>query len=213
MRFDRFTLKAQEAVSAAQEIAFKRNNTETTPLHLLSALLQQEEGIVLPIIKKMGIDHAALDQGISSGVLSLPRLEKGIADARPSLELQDLLRRSMDEAEQLHDEYVSTEHLLLALEEDGGQAGRLMKVTGVTRETILRALTDVRGSQRVTDHNPESKYRALKRFTVDFVRLAHMGKLDPVIGRDEEIRRVSQVLTRRTKNNPVLIGEPGVGKT
>lgn len=211
--FEKFTVKAQEALASAQELAFKRNHTETTPVHLLFALVQQDEGVVVPVLKKMGVVLSGLVEGIERSLARLPRLERGMAEARPSLELQETIRGSMAEAEQLHDEFVSTEHLFLALVEDAGGAGKLLKESAVTRDGILRALTGVRGSQRVTDQNPESKYRALERFTRDFVDLARRGKLDPVIGRDEEIRRVSQVLSRRTKNNPVLIGEPGVGKT
>jgi ATP-dependent Clp protease ATP-binding subunit ClpB len=211
--FEKFTVKAQEALASAQELAFKRNHTETTPVHLLFALVQQDEGVVVPVLKKMGVVLSGLVEGIERSLARLPRLERGMAEARSSLELQETIRGSMAEAEQLHDEFVSTEHLFLALVEDAGGAGKLLKVSAVTRDGILRALTGVRGSQRVTDQNPESKYRALERFTRDFVDLARRGKLDPVIGRDEEIRRVSQVLSRRTKNNPVLIGEPGVGKT
>jgi len=213
IRFDKFTVKAQEALGSAQEISFKHNHTETTPAHLLSALLQQEEGIVVPAVKRMGVNLASIDDGIRSILSELPRLEKGISDVRPSGDLQEVLRRSIAEADQLRDEYVSTEHYLLALAEDTGEIGKLLKANGITRDGVLKALMGVRGSQRVTDQNPESKYRALERFTIDYVQQARMGKLDPVIGRDEEIRRVSQVLSRRTKNNPVLIGEPGVGKT
>jgi ATP-dependent Clp protease ATP-binding subunit ClpB len=211
--FERFTVKAQEAFASAQELAFKRNHTETTPIHLLFALVQQEEGVVVPVLKKIGVALSSLVESIERSLSGLPRLERGMAEARPSLELQEAIRASMAEAEQLHDEFVSTEHLLLALVEDAGEAGKLLKQGAATRDGILKALASVRGSQRVTDQNPESKYRALERFTRDFVDLARRGKLDPVIGRDEEIRRVSQVLSRRTKNNPVLIGEPGVGKT
>ncbi len=211
--FDRFTVKAQEALASAEEIAFKRNNTEATPLHLLDAVLGQEGGIALPVLKKMGVNIGAVGESIGKALLRLPKIEKGIPDVRPSIELQELIRRSMGEAESLRDEYVSTEHFLLALTEEKGEAGTILRDAGVEREGLLKALTSVRGSQRVTDQNPESKYQALERFTRDFVQLALMGKLDPVIGRDDEIRRVSQVLSRRTKNNPVLIGEPGVGKT
>ena len=211
--FDKFTVKAQEALASAQEIAFKRGNTETTPVHLLDAVLAQEEGVALPVLKKMGVNIGAVGAAIGEALQHHPRLEKGLPDVRPSIDLQELLRRSMEEAEKLRDEYVSTEHFLLALTEDKGEAGRILRGAGVERDGVMQALAGVRGSQRVTDQNPESKYRALERFTRDFVQLARRGKLDPVIGRDDEIRRVSQVLSRRTKNNPVLIGEPGVGKT
>jgi ATP-dependent Clp protease ATP-binding subunit ClpB len=211
--FEKFTVKAQEALAAAQEIAFKRNHTESTPLHLLAALLQQEEGIVVPVLKRTGAQVARIDRALEEALERLPRLDKGLVEARPSLELQELIRRSMHEADELKDDYVSTEHMLLALIEDRTGAGAVLRGGGVDRDGVLKALAGVRGSQRVTDQNPEAKYRALERFTRDFVALARRGKLDPVIGRDEEIRRVSQVLSRRTKNNPVLIGEPGVGKT
>jgi len=210
---DRFTVKAQEALSAAQEFAFKRNNTEMAPLHLLLALMRQEEGVIGPLLKRVGIALPGLEERLEHRLAELPRLEKGMGEGRPSIELQEVIKRSVSEAERLHDDYVSTEHFLLALLEDSSGAGDILRESGATRDAILRALAGVRGSQRVSDQNPESKYRALERFTRDFVELARRGKLDPVIGRDEEIRRVSQVLSRRTKNNPVLIGEPGVGKT
>jgi ATP-dependent Clp protease ATP-binding subunit ClpB len=211
--FDKFTVKAQEAISAAQELAFKGSNTETDPLHVLSALLDQEDGVIGPLLQKMGVATAGVRTGVEGLLNGLPRLEKGLGNAGLSVDLQEVIKRALREAEGLHDEYVSTEHLFLALADDRGAAGKLLAGSGVTRDGILKALASVRGSQRVTDQNPESKYRALERFTRDFVDLARRGKLDPVIGRDEEIRRVSQVLSRRTKNNPVLIGEPGVGKT
>jgi len=213
MNMDRFTVKAQEALSAAQEFAFKRNNTEMAPLHLLLALMRQEEGVIGPLLKRVGIALPGLEERLEHRLAELPRLEKGMGEGRPSIELQEVIKRSVSEAERLHDDYVSTEHFLLALLEDSSGAGDILRESGATRDAILRALAGVRGSQRVSDQNPESKYRALERFTRDFVELARRGKLDPVIGRDEEIRRVSQVLSRRTKNNPVLIGEPGVGKT
>ena len=210
---DRFTVKAQEALAASRDAAFKRRHTETTPVHLLHALVGQEDGIAIPILKKVGAVVEDLSGRIEAALAALPRLEKGISDAPPSPALQELLAASLNEAESLHDEYVSTEHLLLALSEERGEAGRILSRGGVRRDDLLKALESVRGSQRVTDQNPESRYQALERFTRDFVQLARQGRLDPVIGRDEEIRRVSQVLSRRTKNNPVLIGEPGVGKT
>jgi ATP-dependent Clp protease ATP-binding subunit ClpB len=211
--FEKFTVKAQEAIASAQELAQRKNHTETTPLHLLSALLQQEEGVILPLLKKMGVALSNLEDSIERSLSRLPRLEKGFGGSMPSIDLQEIIKRALSEADELHDDYVSTEHLFLALIGDQSGAGAVLGENGIAREAILKALAGVRGSQRVTDQNPESKYRALERFTRDFVDLARRGKLDPVIGRDEEIRRVSQVLSRRTKNNPVLIGEPGVGKT
>ena len=213
VNLNRFTVKAQEAIAAAQEEAFRRNHTEMTPLHLLDVLLKQEGGVVPPILEKMGIGLSGLEEDISKGLEALPRITKGISQAGASVDLQEVIKKAFEEADNLKDEYVSTEHLLLATVEVGGEAGKILKKHGVSRDSLLKALLGVRGSQRVTDQNPENKYRALERFTKDFVQLARQGKLDPVIGRDEEIRRVSQVLTRRTKNNPVLIGEPGVGKT
>jgi len=211
--FDKFTVKAQEALAHAQELASRRGNTESVPAHLLAVLLEQDDGIVMPVLGKMGAPVPRIRQGLAGVLEKLPKLERGIAEGRASIELQELIKRALEEAEGLRDDYVSTEHLLLALVDDRSEAGALLREWGVERDAILKALTSVRGSQRVTDQNPESKYRALERFTRDFVELARRGKLDPVIGRDEEIRRVSQVLSRRTKNNPVLIGEPGVGKT
>ncbi len=213
VNMNRFTVKSQEALAQAQERAFRENHTETTPLHLLDALIAQEEGIVPPVLGKMGVNTSGLKEALSSRIATLPKIAKGLSQAGASLELQEVIKKAFDEADELKDEYVSTEHLLLALSEVESDAKRLLSEFGVSRDGVLKALMSVRGSQRVTDQNPESKFRALERFTKDFVQLAKMGKLDPVIGRDEEIRRVSQVLTRRTKNNPVLIGEPGVGKT
>lgn len=211
--YDKLTVKAQEALTASQDLALRHNHTESTPVHLLAALLSQSDGVALPILKKLEVNTQVLDEAMERIFTGLPKLDHGVPEVRPSMELQELLRRSVTEAEQLKDEYISTEHLLLALVDDRGDVGRLLGEAGVTREGVLKALAGVRGSQRVTDQNPESKYMALERFTRDFVQLARRGKLDPVIGRDEEVRRVSQVLSRRTKNNPVLIGEPGVGKT
>jgi ATP-dependent Clp protease ATP-binding subunit ClpB len=210
---DRFTVKAQEALSVAHEIAFRGNNTEVLPVHLLAALVRQEDGIVAPLLRKLGADISSIESGVEDLVSCCPRIEKGLPDTRPSILFQETLKRAMEEADSLKDEYVSTEHLFLALLEESGDTGKLLASAGVTRNTALQALAGLRGSQRVTDQNAESRYRALERFTIDFGRLARTGKLDPVIGRDEEIRRVCQVLSRRRKNNPVLIGEPGVGKT
>ena len=210
---DRFTVKAQEALSAANETAFRANNTEVLPVHLLAALVRQEDGIAVPLLRKLGVDMSRIEDGIEEGLSRCPRIEKGLPDTRASLPLQEVIKKAMEEADSLHDDYVSTEHLFLALAGDRGETGKMLSAAGVTRDALLQVLAGMRGSQRVTDQNAESKYRALERFTTDFVKLARTGKLDPVIGRDEEIRRVSQVLSRRTKNNPVLIGEPGVGKT
>ncbi len=210
---DRFTVKTQEALSAAHEAAFRAKNTEVLPIHLLAVLVRQEDGIVTPLLKKLGVDMSRVENGIEEGLSRCARIDKGLPDTRPSLQFQEVVRKAMEEADSLHDEYVSTEHIFLALVEDSGETGKMLAAVGASRDAVLQALVGLRGSQRVTDQNAESRYRALEKYTIDFVKLARMGKLDPVIGRDEEIRRVSQVLSRRRKNNPVLIGEPGVGKT
>ncbi len=213
IRSDKFTVKAGEAIASARDVAFDNKNTELEPVHLLKSLVSQDGGVVNPVLKKVGVDIAELEADIRQVMDKLPRVDGGAVEVRPSQGFQELLRCSMSEADKLKDEYVSTEHFLMALAGDQGPAGRILSEIGADRDSILKALSGIRGSQRVTDQNPESKFMALERFTTDFVRLAERGKLDPVIGRDEEIRRVSQVLSRRTKNNPVLIGEPGVGKT
>src|SRR3954467_7818369 len=211
MRLDKFTVKAQEAVARSQEIAQQRDHSEVTPLHLLAALLAEEEGVVRPVLQKLGADPARIAQIVGSELERMPKAtgtQLGI-----SRETQDVFTQAQKEADRLKDEYVSTEHLLLALSETKSLARDILSVNGVKHSAILAALKDVRGGQRVTDQNPEDKYQALQRYGRDLVEMARQGKLDPVIGRDEEIRRTMQVLSRRTKNNPVLIGEPGVGKT
>jgi ATP-dependent Clp protease ATP-binding subunit ClpB len=215
MQPDRFTIKSQEALQAAQRLADERRNPQTMPEHLLAVLLEQEGGVVVPLLRKLGVDPAAVRRTNGEALDALPKLQ-GAGSPEPaggSSELVQILRDAEKEMRELKDEYVSTEHLLLAIAEHPGQAGRVMRSVGATRELLLKALSEVRGSHRVTDENPEDKYRALERFGRDLTEAAAAGKLDPVIGRDDEIRRVIQVLSRRTKNNPVLIGEPGVGKT
>src|SRR5687768_9524403 len=207
MRFDKFTLKAQEAVVRAQELAQQRDHSEILPLHLLAALLAQKEGVVLPLLQKIGTDVGHVGSSISFQLDSLPRAtgtQTGMARST-----QDVFTAAQKEADRLKDDYVSTEHLLLGLAKVKGEAQALLAGEGVTHDAILAALKDVRGGQRVTDQNPEDKYQALQKYGRDLVEMARQGKVDPVIGRDEEIRRVMQVLSRRTKNNPVLIGEPG----
>ena len=215
MRFDKFTLKAQEAVQNAQSLAEKSDHQQVDTLHLLVALLAQEDGAVVPTLQKLGADVAALKAGAVGALDKLPKVSGAAAgQLYVSPALKAALDTAWDEAGRLKDEYVSTEHLLLAMSDaSDSPAGQLLAGTGVSRDGILAALRTVRGSQRVTDPDPESKYQALERFSRDLTDAARAGKLDPVIGRDEEIRRVIQVLSRRTKNNPVLIGEPGVGKT
>jgi ATP-dependent Clp protease ATP-binding subunit ClpB len=214
IRWDKFTVKAQEAVQRANELASEHGNPELQPLHLLAALLEDKEGIVPPVLEKIGIGPQAVLSEIYGEMEKLPKVSGASAQAGLSQAVTQLLDRAFKEADTFKDEYVSTEHLLLAatqLKQDAAQ--QILARHGATHEAILKALTAVRGSQRITDQNPEAKYQALERYARDLTEQARKGKLDPVIGRDEEIRRVVQVLSRRTKNNPVLIGEPGVGKT
>jgi ATP-dependent Clp protease ATP-binding subunit ClpB len=213
MKFDKFTVKAQEAVQAAQSLADQGNHQAIVPEHLLLALLQQQEGVVGPLLAKLGARPEAIAREIQSELDKLPRVQGG-GRQYASERLDAALNRAWEEAQRLKDDYCSTEHLLIGIAQDkSGAAGRILAKAGVTPEAIYKALVEVRGSQRVTDANPEEKYQALQRYAKDLTELARKGKLDPVIGRDDEIRRVVQVLSRRTKNNPVLIGEPGVGKT
>jgi ATP-dependent Clp protease ATP-binding subunit ClpB len=213
MRFDKLTLKSQEALSEAQSAATGRGHSQITPAHLLRALLAQPEGSTVPILQKIGVPLDALQARIEERLGGLPKVQGG---AQPTLSpaLNRILEGAFQEAEARKDEYVSTEHLLLAAAgEKGDEVGALLREAGATREAIEQALQSVRGSAPITDPDPESKYQALAKFGQDLTEAARSGKLDPVVGRDEEIRRVIQVLSRRTKNNPVLIGEPGVGKT
>jgi len=212
MRFDKFTIKAQEAAQAAQSLAESRGHPQVEPLHLFHALLTQAEGVVPPLLQKIGLDQNAILQQLNAELDKLPE-SKG-AEISASAGLRSVLNRAWDEATGMQDEYVSTEHLLMALlGEKGDPAAEILKQAGLTKKVLMSALKEIRGGQRVTDQTPENKYQALERFTRDLVELARRGKLDPVIGRDDEIRRVIQVLSRRTKNNPVLIGEAGTGKT
>jgi len=214
MKWDRFTIKAQEAIQRTQEIAQNKNHQEITPEHLLLALLEDEEGVANSILKNLGVSRGELINQVNSYLDKLPKVFGGETQLYISPNLKKILNRAREEASNLKDEYISTEHLFLALSQAAdSSAGQILQNFGVTRDNILKALVTIRGSQRVTDQNPEDKYQALERFTRDLTQLASQGKLDPVIGRDNEIRRVIQILSRRTKNNPVLIGEPGVGKT
>ncbi len=214
MQPDRLTIKSQEAFQAAQQLADDRRNPQTTPEHLLAVLLEQEEGVVVPVLRKLGVEPATVRQSVNAALDALPKLSDAAADpAAGSTELTQVLRTAEKEMRELGDEYLSTEHLVLAIAAHPGKAGDALRSSGATREQLLKALSEVRGSNRVTDQSPEDKFQALKRFGRDLTEAAADGKLDPVIGRDDEIRRVIQVLSRRTKNNPVLIGEPGVGKT
>ena len=213
MRLDKFTLKAQEALQAAQSLADQASHQAIEPEHVLLALIQQREGVVGPILGKLGARPDAIQRALEDEIGRLPGVRGGSGHYLGE-RLRVVLERAQSEAERLRDEYVSTEHILIAIaQEREGAAARVLASQGVTAEGIYKALVEVRGTQRVTDPNPEEKYQALQRYSRDLTEAARKGKLDPVIGRDEEIRRVIQVLSRRTKNNPVLIGEPGVGKT
>ncbi len=214
MNLNKYTQKAQEAVAAAQQLADGMDNPQIEPEHLLVTLLEQPEGVVPEIVRKAGGDPAALAKAGRDLLAKVPQARGG-SQAALSPRLRLVADVAEAEAERLKDDYVSTEHLLLAIGAETGRspAAKLLADRGLTRDHLLQALTGVRGSQRVTSQNPEGTYQALERYGRDLTELARKGKLDPVIGRDEEIRRVIQVLSRRTKNNPVLIGEPGVGKT
>jgi ATP-dependent Clp protease ATP-binding subunit ClpB len=214
MNPDRFTIKSQEALQAAQALAEQRRNPQTRPEHLLAVLLEQGDGVVVPVLRKLGVDPAAVRATLNPALENLPRLSgPGGGENTGSNELVQVLRQAEKEMRDLKDEYISTEHLVLALASTPGTTADVLKSVGATHEQLLKALAEVRGSQRVTDQNPEDKFQALEKYGRDLTEAAADGKLDPVIGRDDEIRRVIQVLSRRTKNNPVLIGEPGVGKT
>ncbi len=214
IRWEKFTVKSQEAVQAASQLAAENGNPEVLPLHLLSGLIEDRDGIIVPVLEKVGVPTAQLRAQIQDALGKLPKISGSAAQPGVSAALNKVLERAFKEAEQFKDEYVSTEHLLLALAEQKNDGAQLLLASfGATHDAILKSLTTVRGTQRVTDQNPEAKYQALEKYAKDMTELARRGKLDPVIGRDEEIRRVIQVLSRRTKNNPVLIGEPGVGKT
>jgi ATP-dependent Clp protease ATP-binding subunit ClpB len=213
LRFDKMTVKAQEALQQANDVAARHENQQIEPVHLLRALVSQMDGVVPPLLARLGIRSEALTPEIEREIARLPKVQ-GFAQQHLGKPLNNVLERAFDEAGRFKDEYVSTEHLFLALAgEERDPAGQLLKRQGATHEAILQALTGVRGSQRVTSQNPEATYASLEKYARDLTELARRGKLDPVIGRDEEIRRVMQILARRTKNNPVLIGEPGVGKT
>jgi len=213
LRFEKMTVKAQEAVQGAQEVAARHENQQIEPIHLLSALVAQTDGVVPPLLARLGIHREALTQGIEREIARLPKVQ-GFAQQHMGRPLNDILEQAFKEADSFKDEFVSTEHLFLAIaKRDRDPAGQLLKRHGASHEAILQALAGVRGTQRVTSQNPEDTYAALEKYARDLTELARKQKLDPVIGRDEEIRRVMQILARRTKNNPVLIGEPGVGKT
>ncbi len=213
LQFEKMTVKAQEALRQAQEVAARHENQQIEPLHLLEALVAQKDGVVSPLLARLGIRPETLNQEIAREVARLPKVA-GFDQQHLGKALNAVLERAFDEAKNFKDEYVSTEHMFLAIAgAERDPAGQLLKRQGATHEAILQALTSVRGTQRVTSQNPEATYESLEKYARDLTEMARRGKLDPVIGRDEEIRRVMQILARRTKNNPVLIGEPGVGKT
>lgn len=215
MQMDKLTYKAQEAVAEAQKIAERYNHQQIDTGHLLLSLIKQKEGIVPQILKRVNADITNIEKELYKELERIPRISGpgSIGQIYITPKLNDVFSAAEKEAERLHDEYVSTEHILIGVTEIGDSASRILRNAGVSKDKILKVLVEIRGAQSVTDQNPEDKYQALTRYSRDLTELARKGKLDPVIGRDDEIRRVIQVLSRRTKNNPVLIGEPGVGKT
>jgi ATP-dependent Clp protease ATP-binding subunit ClpB len=213
MRLDKLTIKSQEALRNAQALAEKRNHQAIDVEHLLMALLGQKEGVVFQLLQKLGVPVVSVLDRLQSALDRVPQVTGVAGQTFVTPRLKKVIEGAETQAEQLKDEYVSAEHLLLSMLEDSGDSGRLLREIGVSKDQALKALVDIRGAQRITDPNPEEKYQALEKYSRDLTDLARRGKLDPVIGRDEEIRRVIQVLSRRTKNNPCLIGEPGVGKT
>ncbi|MDD3813599.1 MAG: ATP-dependent chaperone ClpB [Desulfocapsaceae bacterium] len=215
MQFDKFTIKSQEAIQAAQQLAQNKSHQEIQSAHLARAILEQPEGVVVPVLQKMGVDPSIILMELNKLIDKIPQVSgSGAGQAYISAELKQLLDKAFNTASQMQDEFVSQEHLFLTLIKDGkSETSKMLRSKGVDEKTFLAALATIRGNQRVTDQYPEEKYQALEKYARNLTDIAKNGKLDPVIGRDEEIRRVIQVLSRRTKNNPILIGEPGVGKT
>ncbi len=213
MRPDKFTQKMQEALQAAPDVASQFNQQEITNEHFLVALLDQTDGVTRPLLEKMGVTVANLRDQLNTELDRRPKIQGGNFEGRIGNELRSTIDAAEKEMAKLKDEFLSAEHYLLALADSKGAAAKLLSEAGITRDKLMLALQQVRGSQRVTDQNPEGKYQTLEKYGRDLTAMARKGKIDPVIGRDNEIRRVMQVLSRRTKNNPVLIGEPGVGKT
>ena len=212
MRFDRFTIRGQEAVQEAIGIAEKNQNQQVEPEHLLVAMLEQKEGTLLPILGKLGARAENILTDTQSAIAKFPQVSGG--QQYFSSRTNTVFQEAQKEAEKMADEYVSTEHLLLAVvAEKNGDAGRILRSNGISSEDLEKAISEMRGGARITDQNAEENFQALEKYSIDLTERARKGKLDPVIGRDDEIRRTIQVLSRRTKNNPVLIGEPGVGKT
>jgi len=215
MRFDKFTIKSQELIQNAQSLASAHNNQQIEPEHLLSTMLDEPDGIAQAMLNKLGVSTNDVSRELLNAIDKLPKVSGGaVGDAYISPRSKSVLDAAFGEAAKMKDQYVSIEHIFISIsDEKKGEAAKILKAKGITRESILKVLMDIRGSQRITDPNPEEKYQALDKFSRNLTDLARLGKLDPVIGRDDEIRRIVQVLSRRTKNNPVLIGEPGVGKT
>src|SRR5213082_2335773 len=212
MRLDKFTLRGQEAIQAGIELAERNQNQQVEPEHLLCAMLEQPEGTVRPLLGKIGANVQVVLNDCQAAIARFPRVQGGQQYFSPRL--SQIFTAAQKQADKMQDEYVSTEHLLLAIsDEKDGEAGKLLRQHGVNRDDLLKVIEQTRGGARITDQNAEANYQALSRYAKDLTELARQGKLDPVIGRDDEIRRTVQVLSRRTKNNPVLIGEPGVGKT
>lgn len=213
MRFDKFTVKSQEIIQNAQSLASQNNNQQIEPEHILNSMLNEQEGVACSILRKLGVSPGSTVQELTIVMDKFPQIS-GTGEVFISNRTRGVLDAAFAEASKMKDEYVSIEHLFLSIaDEKTGEAAKILNRYGVTRDSILKVLMEIRGSQRITDPNPEEKYQALEKFSRDLTDLARLGKLDPVIGRDDEIRRIVQVLSRRTKNNPVLIGEPGVGKT
>ena len=212
MGLDKITAKMQEALQAAQQIASKSTHPELKSAHVLLALLQQEDGIAVPILEKANIDIASLKASVALDLDREPKVQGATAQPQMSYGLRATLDEADKAREKLKDDFLSVEHFLLGALKADAPAGKLLSEAGLTKADLEKALNEVRGSQKVTDQDPEGKYQTLEKYGTDLTARAREGKIDPVIGRDEEIRRVMQVLSRRTKNNPVLIGEPGVGK-
>src|SRR5918993_1088918 len=212
MRFDRFTIRGQEAVQEAISLAEKGQNQQVEPEHILAIMLEQKEGVVRPILGKIGANAAPILGEVQAAIEKFPKVSGG--QQYFSSRTNTLFQQAQKEAEKMEDDYVSTEHLLLSIaDEKEGDAGRILRSNGITRDDLEKVISDMRGGSRITDQNAEENFQALEKYAQDLTERARKGKLDPVIGRDDEIRRAIQILSRRTKNNPVLIGEPGVGKT
>src|SRR5919206_2893213 len=212
MRLDKFTLRGQEAIQSAIEVAERNQNQQVEPEHVLFAMLEQPEGIVRPLLGKLGANVQVVLNDVQAAIGRFPKVQGGQQYFSPRI--TQVFQAAQKQAEQMQDEFVSTEHLLLAIaDEKDGDAGKILRQHGVVRDDLFKVIEQMRGGARITDQNAEQNYQALSKYARDLTELARQGKLDPVIGRDDEIRRTIQVLSRRTKNNPVLIGEPGVGKT